>query len=262
MMKMVRVVRQSRPLVGCLVAADLARLVLTVHAARAVPTQKRTVWQGVYTPEQADRGRAAYLRHCAACHGADLGGGSTGGLIGEWFIRDWSETSLFDLFDKIRATMPPNLGRNLDDDTYGAIVAYVLQQNAFPSGSAPLSSDAETLRRIRIERRDGPAAVSNFALVKIVGCLARRVGDEWLLTHASDAARTRFPDVVADPDRDASAVTGGGNLSFQLFGIYPAPDAHLRHQVEVRGLLIRTTAADRINVTSLRSLGAACATPD
>ena len=37
----------------------------------------RTVWDGVYTEEQATRGRADYLKACASCHAADLRGGST-----------------------------------------------------------------------------------------------------------------------------------------------------------------------------------------
>src|SRR5437667_8860092 len=33
-----------------------------------------TVWDGVYTGPQADRGLAVYTKNCGACHLADLGG--------------------------------------------------------------------------------------------------------------------------------------------------------------------------------------------
>ena len=35
----------------------------------------RTVWDGVYTTEQAERGRLEYVNHCQRCHGVDLADG-------------------------------------------------------------------------------------------------------------------------------------------------------------------------------------------
>ena len=32
----------------------------------------RSIWQGVYTAEQADRGDTVYAARCAACHGVSL----------------------------------------------------------------------------------------------------------------------------------------------------------------------------------------------
>ena len=37
--------------------------------------QGRTVWDGIYTDEQADRGESLYQDACASCHGQDLSGG-------------------------------------------------------------------------------------------------------------------------------------------------------------------------------------------
>ena len=34
--------------------------------------EMRSVWDGVYTAEQAKRGEALYGQHCAACHGGTL----------------------------------------------------------------------------------------------------------------------------------------------------------------------------------------------
>ena len=36
--------------------------------------QSTTVWDGVYTAEQAKRGAALYADNCASCHGLALGG--------------------------------------------------------------------------------------------------------------------------------------------------------------------------------------------
>ena len=61
----------------------------------------KTIWDGVYTSEQADRGRLALQQQCTACH-ADS----------EWssapFINRWAGRSILTLYDNIRLTMPCN----------------------------------------------------------------------------------------------------------------------------------------------------------
>jgi mono/diheme cytochrome c family protein len=244
--------------------APLALLpVFFAHAAqpsRPTDPRDRTVWQGVYSVSQAEQGRLAYERHCAACHGADLGGARTTALLGEPFMRGWAETNLYDLFDKIRTTMPPNLGRGLADDVYVDIVAYVLRENAFPAGASALMADADGLRHIRIQRLDGPAPVPSFALVRVVGCLQERVGDDWLLTRASEPVRARTPDASSD-DVEAVSTGAAGTFTFRLFDLYPTPERDVGHDVEVKGFLIRTGPTDRINVTSLRPIADACRAP-
>ncbi len=42
---------------------------------RAMSQDSRTtVWDGVYTADQAARGKVVYDSHCSSCHLADLGG--------------------------------------------------------------------------------------------------------------------------------------------------------------------------------------------
>lgn len=255
--KLVRLVRWPLLCLATIGAVPIAAQIAARPATPPSATHDRTVWDGVYSAEQADRGSAAYERHCAACHGNGLTSGSMPALLGESFTRNWSEDDLSDLFEKIRSTMPPNIGRNLSDDTYIDIVAYVLQQNAFPSGATGLEPNPDTLRHIRIENRSGPGPVPSFALVKVVGCLERRVGDEWMLTHATEAVRTRLPYAAEDPDAHPDPALAR-DLTFRLFGIYPNPDLRVGHGVEVRGFLIRNAEANRINVTSLRTVTPAC----
>ena len=38
----------------------------------------KSVWQGIYTPEQADRGGGVYAQRCGACHGAKAEGDEQG----------------------------------------------------------------------------------------------------------------------------------------------------------------------------------------
>jgi len=51
-------------------------LVFLIALAGVICAQpsERSVWDGVYTAEQAKRGEALYANNCASCHGSALGG--------------------------------------------------------------------------------------------------------------------------------------------------------------------------------------------
>ena len=67
----------------------------------------RTVWNGVFTAEQAAQGKAVFENKCATCHGAELNGGEMSPpLAGAMFVSNWSGQSVGDLFTRIRTTMP------------------------------------------------------------------------------------------------------------------------------------------------------------
>src|SRR5271157_4911170 len=67
-----------------------------------------SVWDGVYTQAQADRGKALYNSSCAACHGDQLNGGETApALVGGEFLSNWNGLTVGQLFDRIRTSMPP-----------------------------------------------------------------------------------------------------------------------------------------------------------
>src|ERR1700676_3706232 len=69
----------------------------------------RSVWDGVYTSAQAQRGAALYANNCASCHGTALGGGeSAPPLTGGEFSSNWYGLTVGDLFERIRTTMPAN----------------------------------------------------------------------------------------------------------------------------------------------------------
>lgn len=115
---------------------------------------QRTVWDGVYTEEQATRGQAQYLRACASCHAADLrGGGTAPSLVEESFSFQWADTTVGELLDRIRTLMPSDRPNSLSSQTYRDLVAFILQANKFPSGEKELDSDLEALRQIAITSR-------------------------------------------------------------------------------------------------------------
>jgi len=113
--------------------------------------QKRTVWDGVYTATEAERGATAYKATCAACHGADLrGDGTAPSLSGDDFSFQWSDTTVADLFNRIRKAMPPDRPDSLSPEVYRDVVAFLLQFNKIPAGQADLDPDPESLRQISI----------------------------------------------------------------------------------------------------------------
>lgn len=117
----------------------------------AATAQRRTVWEGVYTVAEARRGTAAYHASCSGCHGADLGGdGTAPSLAGESFAFQWSDTTVKDLFTRIKTLMPPDRPDSLPVDTYRDIVAFVLQSNKLPAGEQELDPALDNLQQIAI----------------------------------------------------------------------------------------------------------------
>src|SRR3546814_7539396 len=58
---------------------------------------ERHVWTGVYTKDQAERGKAAYAENCAACHGDTLAGIDVApALVGPTFLHNWNNPSAGD----------------------------------------------------------------------------------------------------------------------------------------------------------------------
>src|SRR5580700_10058251 len=130
---------------------------------------RRTVWNGVYTEAQAEKGQSEFRSNCASCHGADLGGRSAPALQGDFFMDHWREDNVGSLYKFIKNTMPPVEHPGLSEGQIVGIVSYILQSNGFPSGSAELA--ANVVDGIQIEGQNGPQPIPNRSLVQIVGCL-------------------------------------------------------------------------------------------
>jgi quinoprotein glucose dehydrogenase len=104
--------------------------------------------QGVFTREQATRGRAQYVINCSACHMEDLaGGGPALPLAGDVFLSRWSNQTVYDLYRRIRTTMPQSAPASLTDPVYRDIVAFILRANNFPAGATELPADAGSLSK-------------------------------------------------------------------------------------------------------------------
>jgi cytochrome c len=127
-------------------------LAAAVGAAVLGQGTTRSVWDGVYTQEQAGRGDKLYARECASCHGTSLTGGeSAPPLAGGDFLSNWNGLTLGELFERIRTTMPGDRPGKLSRDTNVDILAYILSMNQFPAGKTELEKQTEALKLIRLE---------------------------------------------------------------------------------------------------------------
>ncbi|MGA2883085.1 MAG: cytochrome c [Bryobacteraceae bacterium] len=112
----------------------------------------RSVWDGVYTLEQAKRGSALYANECASCHGTALNGGeSAPPLTGGEFFSNWNGLTVGDLFQRIRVSMPADNPGKLTREQDADILAFMLNTNQFPEGSIELDHRTEVLKQIRFE---------------------------------------------------------------------------------------------------------------
>jgi mono/diheme cytochrome c family protein len=122
----------------------------TLRASQAA----RSVWDGVYTSEQAQRGASEFASHCAACHGANLAGlGGAPPLAGQKFLYNWDGLPLEALFDRTQITMPMDHPGSLSREAAAAITGFILSSNGIPAGTTALSDDAETLKSIRLDAK-------------------------------------------------------------------------------------------------------------
>jgi len=118
----------------------------------ATSSQPHSVWDGVYTKEQAKRGGQLYRAQCAACHGEMLTGGEAAPpLAGGEFLSNWNGLTVGDLFERIRISMPQDHPGRLSRQDNADILSYVLSANKFPAGKTELQRQTEALKEIRLE---------------------------------------------------------------------------------------------------------------
>ena len=114
--------------------------------------QASSVWQGVYTTEQAERGEQLYRSWCAECHGEGLEGGETApALVGSEFMWAWDGLSVADLFERIRISMPENAPSAVTRSEKADVLAYMFSINKLPDGNEELEDRAMALRSISFE---------------------------------------------------------------------------------------------------------------
>ena len=130
-------------------------VIATATSAITAPTaraQTPSSLPAVFTSAQASRGRDVYVAECAACHGGRLNDGTAVALVGSAFLQKWShpQVTLDDLFYIVQTTMPKNRGGVLPVADYEAVLAYMLEQNTYPSSSQSRLTSQEQRRGVHL----------------------------------------------------------------------------------------------------------------
>jgi len=130
-------------------AIALAAVSLCASALYA-QDQAKSVWDGVYTEEQARRGEALYAERCVRCHGATYMGGTDGAtaLVGPTFNGNWNNVPLDQMLDRMRLTMPMDKPATLSRQQTADALAFILSINKMPAGKTELPRQAEILNQI------------------------------------------------------------------------------------------------------------------
>ncbi len=142
--------------------ATLAAPGLAQDSTRQV---QRSTLTGVYTTEQAARGKNVFLGSCKSCHAPES-------HVGANFQRLWVGKPLLALFKYVAEGMPENDPGSLAADANADVVAYLLQLNGMPTGAAELAPDSTVMRSILVEPK--PAAPPTQHHTRLTSGRARR----------------------------------------------------------------------------------------
>lgn len=234
------------------VCAYLCSAAVTVMGQSPSGGAGRSVWGGIFTDAQAERGRGYFAEHCASCHGADLRGGESKALVDKRFWSDWQETTVDYLFTQISRNMPfaddGSLAGKLPRGVYVDIVAHILKSNGFPAGQQELTP--ESAAGVPIVHKDGPRELPAEALAHVVGCLVRN-GSDWQLVKASRPAR-----VLASGAVDTTQPLGDRTITLR-FVLMPL-QKYVGHRMSATGRLMEDGGAGGLNVTTISSIAPAC----
>jgi mono/diheme cytochrome c family protein len=213
----------------------------------------RTVWDGVYTDAQAERGRVSFSANCASCHGAELGGGESKALRGDRFWSDYKETSLDYVLGQISRNMPfsddGSLAGSLPPQTYEDIVAHILKANGFPAGKQELTRASSV--GVAIVRKEGPGELPAGATAHVVGCLARGEKSGWRVVNGAAPVR-----VLAGRTPDAKRALG--TREYPLLFVITRLDAFVGRRVSATGKLVGEGGAGGIEVSTIAPVSETC----
>lgn len=113
-------------------------------------TAPRTTKAGVYTADQAVKGREVFNSNCLGCH-------TTATHQGPAFTNKWFGRALFDLYDYVSQAMPKAAPGSLTEDEYVWVTAYILRLNGMPPGRTELSPEPAWLKSVRVDSTMGRA---------------------------------------------------------------------------------------------------------
>ena len=162
------------------ISPEAAAVYMQGQEAGREAVKMRSVWDGVYTKTQANRGEPLYAKNCTGCHGdTPVAGGGSGApiqslaesepsfllvsdpgasgfasappLSGGVFLRGWKGQTVANLYQYARTSMPQDNPGSLSDQQYVDIIAYMFGLTDLPTGESELLPDVQELNAIIIE---------------------------------------------------------------------------------------------------------------
>lgn len=134
--------RKTGPLVAG--AAVVCSAFAFASALRATAEQATTN-DGIYSKAQADAAKPRFDKLCSQCHAFTVAAKKQEKdlpLGDEPFLKKWEGRSLDELLTLIVTTMPNDGSAVINDEEALNLLAYVLQQNGFAPGKAPLTKES------------------------------------------------------------------------------------------------------------------------
>ena len=122
----------------------------SARAQAAPAAAAKSIWDGAFTEGQAARGQERYRTACAACHAEDLLGAQGPALVGQAFLDRWAGSTVFDMVQVIKQSMPQEAPDSLGMPAYVDIVSYLLKSNGGPAGASELPTEPDALRQILV----------------------------------------------------------------------------------------------------------------
>jgi cytochrome c len=116
-----------------------------------------SVWSGVYTAAQNERGEEIHSGVCAMCHGPRLNGAGQSemppspAIARESFLRKWAGQTVLALLVYVREKMPPDSPGTLTDQQSIDSIAHMFAVSGMPAGDMELPVDPNALASILIE---------------------------------------------------------------------------------------------------------------
>ena len=139
------------------VCASIAILkVMIFFGGRMFAQEKVSVWEGVYSDDQAARGESVYASEsCGLCHGNELGGNEFGPpLVGSEWLATWGGKTAAELFTLIKDTMPQGDPGYLSRQRTVDLMAYMFKVNRIPAGTSALEHAEPVLQSIVIQNSE------------------------------------------------------------------------------------------------------------
>jgi len=243
--------QRRHPVFSMLLAVAILTIAAVTPLMAQAPAASKTVWDGVYTQEQAARGAISFSSNCTRCHAAEPNAGEEGkNLAGKAFWDSFRESTVDHLLDFVSKNMPNGAGGSLNANTYADLVAFILSRNDIPSGTAELTK--ESANGVQIIAKTGPGELPAGTLVRVVGCLGGKEGSAWILNNATAPER---PNPTVDATDSARPL---GTRTFQLKFVLTSQDRYVGHRMRIRGLLIGEGGRDGINVSQTESVADSC----